>query len=269
MKKEVKSSVSPSPGQAQAKASLVKEEPGAGAGAGASPPSIKADPDAPLVNGENTIVNNSSNNNCDNSTPGTPASGAGVGGGPGDLPGGGGGPGSERDATTPSSVEDKKPVIGGSGPPSNCATGNGLIKSETDFLDTFDSKDGGKCQHLFFSFTIFHTSQRAWQHLTFLLNSNRYRTEGFSRCFAYLNADFALHYITLHYTCSRNVKMHNFPESRLPTVVLNSGNCKLVLFLVGDIAARSSPDLGPGHCPVLNIDIDTALIYTFSLNVSK
>ena len=62
----------------------------------------------------------------------------------------GGGPGSERDATTPSSVEDKKPVIGGSGPPSNCATGNGLIKSETDFLDTFDSKDGGKCQHSFF-----------------------------------------------------------------------------------------------------------------------
>ena len=156
MKKEVKSSVSPSPGQAQAKASLVKEEPGsgagAGAGAGASPPSIKADPDAPLVNGENTIVNNSSNNNCDNSTPGTPASGAGVGGGPGELTGGG--PGSERDATTPSSVEDKKPVIGGSGPPSNCATGNGLIKSETDFLDTFDSKDGGKCQHSFFFFKL-------------------------------------------------------------------------------------------------------------------
>ena len=160
MKKEVKSSVSPSPGQAQAKASLVKEEPGAGAGAGAgaSPPSIKADPDAPLVNGENTIVNNSSNNNCDNSTPGTPASGAGagVGGGPSELTGGG--PGSERDATTPSSVEDKKPVIGGSGPPSNCATGNGLIKSETDFLDTFDSKDGGKCQHSFF-ILFFQTSQ--------------------------------------------------------------------------------------------------------------
>ena len=149
MKKEVKSSVSPSPGQAQAKASLVKEEPGAGAGAGAgaSPPSIKADPDAPLVNGENTIVNNSSNNNCDNSTPGTPGSG-----GQGEPPDGG-----HRD--TPGSIEDKKPVIGSggtsSGPPSNCNTGNGLIKSETDpFLDTFDTKDGGKNITFIFSFCV-------------------------------------------------------------------------------------------------------------------
>ena len=121
MKKE-KNSVSPS----QVKPGLpLKEEPGSG-----SPPAIKSDPDAG-VNGEN------SNNNCDNSTPGTPGSG-----GQGEPPDGG-----HRD--TPGSIEDKKPVIGSggtsSGPPSNCNTGNGLIKSETDpFLDTFDSKDGGK-----------------------------------------------------------------------------------------------------------------------------
>ena len=127
--KEVKNSVSPSQGQVQAKASLgvVKDEPGSG---GQSPPSIKSDPDAPpTVNGENN-VGGGANNNCDNSggTPPTPGTEA-----------------AERDASTPSSLgEDKKPVIPGSGPPSNCNTGNGLIKSETDFLDTFDSKDGGE-----------------------------------------------------------------------------------------------------------------------------
>ena len=131
MKKE-KNSVSPSqakPGLPLGSVNSIKEEPGSGSG---SPPAIKSDPDT-LVNGENC----NSNNNCDNSTPGTPGSG-----GQGEPPDGG-----SRDTNTPSSIEDKKPVIGGppSRPPSNCATGNGLIKSETDpFLDTFDSKDGGK-----------------------------------------------------------------------------------------------------------------------------
>ena len=128
--KEVKNSVSPGQGQVQTKASLgvVKEEPGSG---GQSPPSIKSDPDAPpAVNGENNVGGAGANNNCDNSgaTPPTPGAEA-----------------TERDAATPSSLgEDKKPVIPGSGPPSNCNTGNGLIKTETDFLDTFDSKDGGE-----------------------------------------------------------------------------------------------------------------------------
>ena len=128
MKKE-KNSVSPSqikPGLALGSVNSIKEE--VGSGGGASPPAIKSDPDA-VVNGEN------SNNNCDNSTPGTPGSG-----GQGDPP-----------DDTQSTSEDKKPVIGtggsSSGPPSNCNTGNGLIKSETDpFLDTFDSKDGGKTE---------------------------------------------------------------------------------------------------------------------------
>ena len=105
-------------------------------GGGASPPPIKSDPDAPqnpLVNGEN---------NCDNSTPGTPTGG----GGQGEAEG------RERDRDTPSSLEEKKAVIGGggggSGPPSNCNTGNGVIKSETDtFLDTFDTKDGGESEY--------------------------------------------------------------------------------------------------------------------------
>ena len=124
MKKE-KNSVSPSQVKPGLPMGNLKEEPGTG-----SPPAIKSDPDA-VVNGEN------SNNNCDNSTPGTPGSG-----GQGEPPDGG-----HRDP--PASIEDKKPVIGtggsSSGPPSNCNTGNGLIKSETDpFLDTFDTKDGGK-----------------------------------------------------------------------------------------------------------------------------
>jgi len=105
-------------------------------GGGHSPPPIKSDPDAPqnpLVNGENNV----NSNNCDNSTPGTP-----TGGGQGEE-------GRDRDRDTPSSLEEKKPVLsgsgGGSGPPSNCNPGNGVIKSETDtFLDTFDSKDGVK-----------------------------------------------------------------------------------------------------------------------------
>ena len=139
MKKEVKNSVSPSQTAPQAKAlgsvTGVKDEPGTEAD-----PPIKSDPDAPpIVNGENNVTN--SNNNCDNSTPGTPGSGGCQGDGLGSGPGG-----QERDATTPSSLEDKKPVLTGSGPPSNCNTGlgNGTIKSENDFLDTFDSKDGGE-----------------------------------------------------------------------------------------------------------------------------
>ena len=129
--KEVKNSVSPGQGQAQTKASLginLKDEPGS---VGQSPPSIKSDPDAPpIVNGENNVSGGGAATNCDNpgGTPPTPGPEAG-----------------DRDAATPSSLaEDKKPVIPGSGPPSNCNTGNGLIKSETDFLDTFDSKDGGE-----------------------------------------------------------------------------------------------------------------------------
>ena len=138
MKKE-KNSVSPA---SQAKSGLsisvvnnvTKTMDGEGGGGGTSPPPIKSDPDAPqnpLVNGEN---------NCDNSTPGTPTGG---GGGQGETEG------RERDGDTPSSLEDKKPVLsgsgGGSGPPSNCNTGNGVIKSETDtFLDTFDTKEGGE-----------------------------------------------------------------------------------------------------------------------------
>ena len=141
MKKE-KNSVSPSqakPGLPLGSVTNMKED--TGSGGGLSPPAIKSDPDA-VVNGEN------SNNNCDNSPPPTPGSG-----GQGEPPDGG-----NRDANTPSSIEDKKPVIGtggtSSGPPSNCNTGNGLIKSETDpFLDTFDSKDGGKNSNsLFCSF---------------------------------------------------------------------------------------------------------------------
>lgn len=113
-------------------------------GGGTSPPPIKSDPDAPqnpLVNGEN---------NCDNSTPGTPTGG---GGGQGEAEG--------RDRDTPSSLDEKKPVISGgggsgSGPPSNCTTGNGVIKSETDsFLDTFDTKDGGK------QLTYLHLSEQS------------------------------------------------------------------------------------------------------------
>ena len=145
MKKE-KSSVSPA---SQAKSGLsisavnnvnkTLEGEGVGGG-GPSPPPIKSDPDAPqnpLVNGEN---------NCDNSTPGTPT---GVGQGEGE--------GRDRDRDTPSSLEDKKTVGGGSGPPSNCNTGNGVIKSETDnFLDTFDTKDGGEfLEHIICS-TIQH-----------------------------------------------------------------------------------------------------------------
>ena len=145
MKKE-KNSVSPA---SQAKSGLsisvvnnvnkTSLEGEGGGGGGTSPPPIKSDPDAPqnpLVNGENNV----SSNNCDNSTPGTP-----TGGGQGDPP-----EVRDRDRDTPSSLEDKKPVLsgsggGGSGPPSNCNTGNGVIKSETDtFLDTFDTKDGGK-----------------------------------------------------------------------------------------------------------------------------
>ena len=139
MKKEVKNNVSPPhPSQTKTVNSVnnVKEEQ---LGGGNSPPSIKSDPDGPLVNGENNV---NSNNNCDTTpAPATPGSG--------DLlegVRGSGGPG-ERDSTTPNSVEDKKPVLSGSGPPSNCNTGNGLIKSENDFLDTFDSKDGGKFYH--------------------------------------------------------------------------------------------------------------------------
>jgi len=133
MKKEVKNSVSPNhPTQTKTVNNVnnVKEEPGELT----SPANIKADPDAPhtLVNGENNVT---SNNNCDTTpAPGTPGSG--------DLLDTGG---RERDSTTPSSAEDKKPVLSstGSGPPSNCNTGNGIIKSENDFLDSFDSKDGG------------------------------------------------------------------------------------------------------------------------------
>ena len=138
MKKE-KNSVSPSqvkPGLPLASVNSIKEE--VTSGGGGSPPAIKSDPDA-VVNGEN------SNNNCDNSTPPTPGSG-----GQADPP---------DDPSTGAGAEDKKPVIGSgtsSGPPSNCNTGNGLIKSETDpFLDTFDSKDGGKNSILYLSF-LYH-----------------------------------------------------------------------------------------------------------------
>ena len=148
MKKEVKS-VSPTQPPVKGDQEV--------AGAGGSPPTnIKSDPDS-AVNGENTVNNtavNNSNNNCDNSTPGTPVSGC-----PGDqLPGGGAG-GHERDSSTPGSGgadADKKPVI--SDPPSN-----GLIKTETDFLDTFDTKDGGKHHHYYlcssFSYILKYLSQ--------------------------------------------------------------------------------------------------------------
>ena len=92
-----------------------------------SPPPIKSDPDGPPSVKTNSV---NGENNCDTSMPPTPT---GVGeGGP----------------ATPSSLDDMKPPAPGGphsqGPPSNCNNG-GAIKSETDsFLDTFDSKDGGK-----------------------------------------------------------------------------------------------------------------------------
>lgn len=127
MKKE-KSSVA-----AEAKASLASLGPGLtkleGEGADlASPPPIKADPDRPP-----SVKNNSVNgeNNCDISQPPTPTGGGGLEGAP----------------ATPSSMEDTK-VTGGpqsQGPPANGTQTQGGIKSETDsFLDSFDSKDGGK-----------------------------------------------------------------------------------------------------------------------------
>ena len=136
MKKE-KSSVSPPSQPAKAGLSIsvvgsaVKEE--------LAEPDIKSDikqdPDCPGSQ-QNPAVNGE--NNCDTSGgPGSPGAGGGP-GGPGD-------PAEAENAGTPTSLEtDKKP---GSGPPSNCQAGNGLIKSETDsFLDTFDTKDGGETQ---------------------------------------------------------------------------------------------------------------------------
>lgn len=139
MKKEVKSV---SPGAPPVKGGGDSNDGLGGAGAGSPLPNIKSDPDnvtAPVVNGENnSAVANAGNNVnatnssvCDNS-PGTPGT---LGANPGDSQGGGQEP---RDSSTPSSnPEDKKPVI--SDTPSN-----GLIKTETDFLDSFDTKDGGK-----------------------------------------------------------------------------------------------------------------------------
>ena len=141
MKKEVKSV---SPGAPPVKGGGDAND-NVGGAVGSPLASIKSDPDsgnvtAPVVNGENnSAVANSGNNtnNCD--SPATP--GSTLAASQGDSQGGQ----EARDSSTPSSnPEDKKPVI--SDTPSN-----GLIKTETDFLDSFDTKDGGKLNLQYFS----------------------------------------------------------------------------------------------------------------------